>query len=1334
MSTRQKQAVVTKNVGFFIGFCLLFCLILLSPGATAKSLYVVGNSNRVQEDVLWVYDVQPDGKIVFQTTSSPWHDKGAGNVNGLGVDSDTNTLFLTFSGFYDAGTVDSESLVFKEFIYLVPWDVRAGGLVYDEARSRVYVTDEERDRLIIYDWVPELPALHNIGDGASEVLLSAPTAGAIAFDSSQEKVYVASMDNGVEVLKVAFDRTEWQLIGSIGTTYEVQTLSVDARNQSLYAGGRDTGGLESQGATITKYNLATGDEMQAIAIDGAHAVLSLCVDNATSLVYVLVKNLESPLKTVNVYNSALQLIQSVTVTGDALQLYVPSTSVGYNPLDMTITPVSGVAQSNGQYVAGPGAEIEYQICVTNSNQFPVTDIILTNTLPSELDFVRAQGLGNALGVFDGASNTYFFHNPSLNPNSSQCFSIVARVREDVISGTVITNSVAVDSNETPQSGASVDVEVGYNTLGLTKTVVPDPNYLTVGNTTYVDAGAYVTYQICLSNLNNTTAVSNVLVIDQLSENVEFVSAEQVGLISFYDAGTHSFSWAFNAIEPNFLDCCNITIRIKDNVPPGQVISNEVMLGGSETFTVTAVADIVVSAPNATNVLYVDANAIDNPVQDGTVGNPYVAIQQAIDMAQDGNTVVVLPGLYVESLNFKGKAICVTSLVLASPEVLAPLEEPNSLGAIDITIIHGNYEGTVVVFESGEDANTILQGFTITGGMADSGGGILCYNSSPTISHCVITGNQATRVTGGGVDSYRSEATFINCTITGNHAARGGGGVSSDRGADVFINCILWGNTPDAIMAVEEDVSLTYCTVEGDWFETGNLDYDPNFVATGYWALPEDMNVPASPDTENAVWVSGDYHLKSMVGHYDIKTATWMSDAVSSPCIDAGDPNTSYEFEPVPNGVCVNMGAYGGTLEASKTTLKLSLLHSVTLDTDPGWTTQGQWQYGRPLGGGGANGHPDPSSAFTGQTVYGVNLAGDYDTTEGEPYSLTAGPFDCRGRIHMTLRFARWLNSDAARFVRNSIEVSNDGATWQVIWEPPRDSETIDSAWQVLEYDISAVANLQSTVWIRWSYEVVGHAFAYSGWNIDDIEIWGISPTQLSNYFVYGWNSLTRQDSIPLIADDWHPDGILPVQGFRWWGAFDNWTNAEMPIDLPLGFHFGIWSHNPTLNKPGSLMWEHTTSSWDWVHTGQVQDAQGQIGGESVFQFTSLVSQDEWFYPSTTPNTAHWLSITPIYTSSVISDTPWGWMTRQTDGTLPAERILAVNNPAQWPPVVGATYVAGSPVTYPALKHWDVAFELITGQPTGRSTSSNNLSNAIGDFHDDDQLHNHKSVKAEIAVE
>ena len=201
---------------------------------------------------------------------------------------------------------------------------------------------------------------------------------------------------------------------------------------------------------------------------------------------------------------------------------------------------------------------------------------------------------------------------------------------------------------------------------------------------------------------------------------------------------------------------------------------------------------------------------------------------------------------------------------------------------------------------------MLQGFTITGGVAGTGGGILCDNSGPTIRHCVITGNQATRFTGGGVDCYNSTATFINCTIAGNYAARGGAGVSSDQGADMFTNCIIWDNTLDAVLAVEEEVSLRFCTVEGSWIGEGNLDSDPQFVAPGYWALPYDLEQPVPANTSGAIWVAGDYHLSSPAGHYDVETATWIGDVVSSLCIDGGDPNFSHKREPEPKGAYINM--------------------------------------------------------------------------------------------------------------------------------------------------------------------------------------------------------------------------------------------------------------------------------------------------------------------------------------------------------------------------------------------------------------------------------------------
>ncbi|RLI72431.1 hypothetical protein DRO97_08900 [Archaeoglobales archaeon] len=64
-------------------------------------------------------------------------------------------------------------------------------------------------------------------------------------------------------------------------------------------------------------------------------------------------------------------------------------------------------------------------------------------------------------------------------------------------------------------------------------------------------------------------------------------------------------------------------------------------------------------------------------------------------------------------------------------------------------------------------------------------------------------------------------------------------------------------------------------------------------------------------------VNGDFHLKSVAGRYDPSTGTWVSDSVTSPCIDAGNPADDYSNEPEPNGGLINLGAYGNTNEASK---------------------------------------------------------------------------------------------------------------------------------------------------------------------------------------------------------------------------------------------------------------------------------------------------------------------------------------------------------------------------------------------------------------------------------
>jgi predicted outer membrane repeat protein len=167
--------------------------------------------------------------------------------------------------------------------------------------------------------------------------------------------------------------------------------------------------------------------------------------------------------------------------------------------------------------------------------------------------------------------------------------------------------------------------------------------------------------------------------------------------------------------------------------------------------------------------------------------------------------------------------------------------------------------------------------------------------------------------------------------------------------------------------------------------------------------------------------------------------------------------------------------------------------TLTGDADPGWPRQSEWAYGTPTGSGGSsNGLPDPAAGATGTHVFGVNLGGDYSLTPGGPFYLTAGPFDLSEADQTVLQFRRWLNTDFLPWAGATLEISADGQNWALLWTNGA-NPVIDTGWQSVRYDISQVADHGSSVFIRWGYQVQAGALAYSGWNIDDIEILANTP-------------------------------------------------------------------------------------------------------------------------------------------------------------------------------------------------------------------------------------------------
>jgi len=175
-------------------------------------------------------------------------------------------------------------------------------------------------------------------------------------------------------------------------------------------------------------------------------------------------------------------------------------------------------------------------------------------------------------------------------------------------------------------------------------------------------------------------------------------------------------------------------------------------------------------------------------------------------------------------------------------------------------------------------------------------------------------------------------------------------------------------------------------------------------------------------------------------------------------------------------------------------------YAYNLDTNPGWTTTGEWAFGTPTGGGGSgaggSGNADPAAGATGANVFGVNLGGNHSTSIAGPHYLTMGPVDLSARKQTRLRFQRWLNTNALANTRVTVEVSNDGTNWREVFVNPGAAST-DNAWTQMEYDISTIADQQGTVYARWSYRTISSPGAYAGWNIDDVELLGESTAQFT---------------------------------------------------------------------------------------------------------------------------------------------------------------------------------------------------------------------------------------------
>ena len=173
---------------------------------------------------------------------------------------------------------------------------------------------------------------------------------------------------------------------------------------------------------------------------------------------------------------------------------------------------------------------------------------------------------------------------------------------------------------------------------------------------------------------------------------------------------------------------------------------------------------------------------------------------------------------------------------------------------------------------------------------------------------------------------------------------------------------------------------------------------------------------------------------------------------------------------------------------SSETLQAGVANEVmqwNMNTNPGWTTSGQWAWGTPSGNGGEYGNPDPTSGVTGQNVYGYNLGGDYANNLQQTH-LTTGSIDVSDISNLQLTFARYLNVEQPVYDHAYVSARVDNGAWTTVWSNPLTIE--DNSWQTVLYDLSEIVSEGSSLQIRWTMGETDGAWRYSGWNIDDVQL------------------------------------------------------------------------------------------------------------------------------------------------------------------------------------------------------------------------------------------------------
>jgi uncharacterized repeat protein (TIGR01451 family) len=297
-------------------------------------------------------------------------------------------------------------------------------------------------------------------------------------------------------------------------------------------------------------------------------------------------------------STLLEMTVQVKPDTDAGKIITNSVTINTNETTPTTTSVDVMTTSNalnlkkgilgapeGQVIqVSTNDIITYNIEFDNKdNDFPVTNVTVVDVLSKDVTFRSAKDeTGKAVGKYDERTHTYTWTFDSLAPKAVVHLELVVSVNADLPLGTIITNTVTVDSDETPKSSASVDAVTYYKPLNIVKKAVD----MAGSELVWTDPNERFIYKINFDNNDNDAKVTNVLLVDVLPEEVTFVDDGKAS--GKYDPKTHTYTWLYGSLDPGLTEQLELVVDVKPDADLDTKITNTVTIDSNETLPATAV--------------------------------------------------------------------------------------------------------------------------------------------------------------------------------------------------------------------------------------------------------------------------------------------------------------------------------------------------------------------------------------------------------------------------------------------------------------------------------------------------------------------------------------------------------------------------------------------------------------------------------------------------------------------------------------------------------------------------------------------------------------------------